>query len=287
VQAYVLIVSKKVLHVKRNESFILVPSEATFALGWLLISRREVAALAAVAAMLVPMLMLEGRVFSLPSLVEWGVESLIPGFADGNSRVQPSAATSRSDTRVGATRSADTVLAGTSDRSSRGGRSIPSDESRSVASSRGSRAATVRVAGVPRVRVPGVPGTSSSTGGPVPPTQGPTGGGEGSGSGNPGPGDAGTPAISVGVNGTTTTVSVEAGHSPTRATAVVSASTSGMSAAATVAGVSISAGATVPMDTGEASPPAVTMDASQVGVPAVTATVGSVAVSTPTGLTPS
>jgi hypothetical protein len=71
-------------------------------------------------------------------------------------------------------------------------------------------------------------------------------------------------------------VGVETGDSPATGTATVSASTSGVSVAGTVAGVSIGAGAVVP-----------TADGSQVAVPGVTATVESVAISTLTGLTPS
>jgi hypothetical protein len=277
----VLIVSRKGLDVKRNEHAVLMPGGATVALTRLSVSRRDVAALAAVAAMLVPLLMLEGRIFSLPSLLERGVESLIPGVAGGKSRVQPSAVPNRFGTLVGAVLNADVALSATRDRSNRGGMSVASQESRDVTSSRGSRAAAVRVPDVPRAPVPGVTvtspptGTSSPTDGAPPPTQGPSGGSGGSGPGGPDPGDSGTPAVAVGVDGTTATVSVDTGGSPVTGTANVSASPSGVSVAGTVAGVSISADATVPPD------------AAEVAVPVVTATVGTVAVSTVTGLTPS
>ena len=62
---------------------------------------------------------------------------------------------------------------------------------------------------------------------------------------------------------------------PVTGAASVSVSPPGVSAAVSVAGVSIATGATVPPDAGEAA------------LPAVTATVGNVAASVLTGLTPS
>lgn len=280
---------------KRNEDAVSVPPGATVALRKLSVSGREAAALAAVAAMLVPLLMLAGGVLSLPSLLERGVESLLPRLADGNSHRQPVAAPSRSGILAGAALNARVVIPGTSDRSSRGGASVASGESHRVTSSRGSRAASVTVPAVPPVPVPGgVTGSSPPAGGSLPPTAGPSGGGSGPGGPGPGgpgpggagPGDPGPPAVSVGVNGTTVSVNVDTGLSPATGTATVSASTSGASAAGTVAGVSISAGAALPTGTGAGPTAAVTVDTSQVAVPAVTATVGSVVASTLTGLAP-
>jgi hypothetical protein len=271
--------------VKRNEYAVSVPRGSTLAFRRHSVSGREAAALVAVVAMLVPLLMFEGRVLSLPSLLERGVESLIPRLADGKPHLQPAAEPSRFGTLVGAALNG-VVISVKSDRSSRGGMSVASEESHLVTSSRGSRAASVRVPEVPQVPVPGgVTGASPPAGSSPPPTAGPSGG-EGSGAGGPGPGgpgpggagpgEPGTPGVSVGANGTTVSVGVETGDSPATGTATVSASTSGVSVAGTVAGVSMGAGAVVP-----------TADASQVAVPGVTATVESVAISTLTGLTPS
>ena len=271
---------------KRNEDAVSVPRGATLASRRHSVSGREAAALAAVAAMLIPLLMFEGRVLSLPSLLERGVESLIPRLADGKPHLQPAAAPSRSGPLVGAALNARVVVSARSDRASRGGMSVASKESHLVTGSRGSRAAGVRVPDVPQVPVPGgVTGASPPAGSSPPPKAGPSGG-EGSGSGGPGPGGAGpggagpgepgAPGVSVGANGTTVSVGVDTGDSPATGTATVSASTSGVSVAGTVAGVSIGAGAVVPTDTGAVPTAAVTADTSQVAVPGVAATVGSV-----------
>jgi hypothetical protein len=245
--------------------------------------------LAAVAAMLVPLLMLEGGVFPLPSLLERGIESLIPGLGDGNnSRGEPAAAPSRSGTLAGVTAGAGVVLPARSGPSSRGGISVSvaSRTSLGATASRGARAAGVRARGVAvRVPAPGVTGTSAPTGGSPPPTAGPGDGGRGPGSGGAGPGEPGAPAVPAGVNATAS-VGVEAGSSSVTGTATVSASTSGVSVAGTVADVSIAADASVPTNTGEVSTPAVRLDTSQARVPDATVTVGSVAVSTAVGLTP-
>jgi hypothetical protein len=266
--------------VKRNEYAVSVPRGSTLAFRRHSVSGREAAALVAVVAMLVPLLMFEGRVLSLPSLLERGVESLIPRLADGKPHLQPAAEPSRFGTLVGAALNG-VVISVKSDRASRGGMSVASEESHLVTSSRGSRAASVRVPDAPQVPVPGgVTGASPPAGSSPPPTAGPSGG-EGSGSGGPGPGGAGpgepgTPGVSVGANGTTASVSVETGLSPATGTATVSASTSGVSVAGTGAGVSIGAGAVVPTDTGSVPTAAVTADTSQVAVSGVAATVGSV-----------
>ena len=268
-----------------NEDTVSVPRGATLAFKRHSVSGREAAAVAAVAAMLVPLLMFAGGVLALPSLLERGFESLIPRLADGKSHLQPAAAPSRSGMLVGAALNASVVIPVTRDRPSRGGASVASGESHRVTSSRGSRAAGVNVPAVPRVPVPGgVTGSSPPAGGSLPPTAGPSGGG-GSGPGDPGPGgpgpggagpgEPGPPAVSVGVNGTTVSVNVDTGVSPAAGTATVSASTSGASVAGTVAGASISAGVALPTATGAGPTAAVTVDASQVAVPDVTATVGS------------
>jgi hypothetical protein len=273
---YVLIVSRKGPHVKRNENAVLVPGGAPVTVKRLSVSGREVAALVGVAALLVPLLMGTAGVFSLPSLVERGVESLIPGVADGTSHMQPSAPPSRFGALAAAALNSAVALPATRDRASRGSLSVASDKARRVTSSRGSRAARVSVPGVPQAPAPGVTGPFPTDDSP-PPTQGQSGGSGGSGGsgpGNPGPVDSGTPAVAVGVNGSTATLSVDTGGSPVTGTASVSASPSSVSAAAAVAGVSNGTGATVPPDAGE------------VAVPAVTATVESVAASALTGLTP-
>jgi hypothetical protein len=274
----VLIVSRKGPHVKRNDNAVLVPGASHLAVKRFSVSWREVAGLAAVAALLVPLLMVAGAMFSLPSLVERGVDSLIPGVADGTSQVQPSAPPSRFGALVGAALNAEVVLPVTRDRASRGGRSVASDKARRVTGSRGSRAAGVSVPGAPQAATPGVTTPSPPTDDSSPPTQGPSGGSGGSGDSgprNPGSGDLGTPAVAVGVNGSTATIGVDTGGSPVTGSASVSASASGVSAAASAAGVSTDTSATVPPGAGE------------VAVPAVTATVGSVAASALTGLTPS
>jgi hypothetical protein len=265
--------------VKRNEDTVSVPRGATLAFRRPSVSGREAAGLAAVAAMLVPLLMFAGGVLSLPSLLERGFESLIPRLADGKSHLQPVAAPSRSGALVGAALSARVVIPVAGDRSSRGGASVASGESQRVTSSRGSRAASVNVPEVPQAPVPAVTGASPPAG------AGPSGGG-GSGPGDHGPGGPGPggggpaeprpPAVSVGVNGTTVSVNLDTGVSPATGTATVSASTSRASAAGTVAGVSISAGAALPSGTGAGPTAAVTVDTSQVAVPDVTATVESV-----------
>ena len=209
---------------KRNENAVLVPGGAHGTVKRLAVSRREVAALAAVAALLVPLLMVANGVFSLPSLVERGVESLIPGLADGSSHAQPSARPSRFGALVGAALSSEVVLPPAGDRASRGGRSVASHKARRLTSSRGSRAAAVIAPGVPQAPAPGVTGASPPTDdSPPPTTQGPSGGSGGSGGnggngdsgpGNPGPNDSGTPAVAVGVDGSTATVRVDTGGSP-------------------------------------------------------------------------
>ncbi|MDP9257050.1 MAG: hypothetical protein M3Q31_10900 [Actinomycetota bacterium] len=279
---------------KRNENASSVPRCATFVLRRHSISGREAVALAAVAALLVPLLMSAAGAFSLPSLLERGVESLIPRLADGQAPLQPAAAPSRSGALVGAALNARVVISGNSDGASRGGVSVASDESHPVTGSRGSRAASVKVPDVPQVPSPGgVSGSAPPAGGSAPATAGPSGGGSGgpgpggSGPGGSGPGESGTPAVSVAVDGTTGSVTVDAGISPATGTATVSGSTSGVAVAGTVAGVSISADAAVPKEAGAAPTAAVALDASGVAVPAVTAAVGSVAVSTLTGLAPS
>jgi len=266
--------------VKLYEDAVSVPRGGMLAFRRHSVSGREAAALAAVAVMLVPLLLFEGRLVSLPSLLERGVESLIPRLADGKSRPQPAAEPSRFGVVMGAALNARVAIPVTGDRSSRGGASVASGESHRVTSSRGSRATRVTVPEVPQMPVPGVTGASPPAGASPPPTAGPSRGG-GSGPGGPGPGGAGpgepgTPGVSVGANGTTVSVGVETGDSPATGTATVSASTSGVSVAGTVAGIPIAAGAVVPTDTGSVPTAAVTADASQVAVPGVAANVGSV-----------
>jgi len=82
--------------VKRNEDAALPPGGATVASRRLSVSGREVAALAVVAAIFVPLLLFAGRAMSLPSLLERGVESLIPGLADGKSQAKWSGKTDAS-----------------------------------------------------------------------------------------------------------------------------------------------------------------------------------------------
>ena len=113
---------------KRHDSA--VPGGAALALRRLAVSRPEAIVLAAVAAMLVPLLMLEGGAFRLPSLLERGVEFLIPGLADGNARGEPAVLPSRTGTLAGVTAGAAVVLPVRSAPASRGGISVASGTSR-------------------------------------------------------------------------------------------------------------------------------------------------------------
>jgi hypothetical protein len=283
VRRYVLIVSKKGLRVSFNDRA--VPAVA-FGGRRLSVSRRETAALAVVAAILVPLLMLVGRAVPLPSLLERGIQSLIPGLADGTARGWQAAAPSRFGTLPGATLNARVVLPVSSAPSSRGGISTASVRPHRVAGSRGARAADVRVRGIAaRVPAPDVTRTSPATETPTPPTSGPGDGGGGPGPGGGGPGGPGTPPVPAGVNATAS-VGVEAGPAGATAVAAVSAATSGVSVAATVADLSIGADAAVDSRTDEAPQAAVTVETGQAAVPDVTVTVGNVAVSTVAGVTP-
>lgn len=261
---------------KRSEDAVSVSGGATLALRRLSVSGREAAALAAVATALVPLLMLEGGVFSLPSLLERGVESLMPRLADGKPHLQPAVALSRFGTPAGVMHNTGVVVTAKSERAaSRGGVSVASDESHRVTGSRGSRAVSVSAREVPQGPAPGVavaspPAAGSPRAAPGPRGSGDSGPGGGAGpGGGPGPGERVTPAVTVGVNGTTATVSVDTGSASAKATATVSGSTSGVSVAGAVAGVPIAA------------------DAGQVAEPGVTATVGSIAVSLAAELAPS
>ena len=178
---------------KRHENAVLVPGGAHVTVKRLAVSRREVAALAAVTALLVPLLMVANGVFSLPSLVERGVESLIPGGAGGASHAEPSARPSRFGALVGAALNSEVVLTAPTDRASRGGRSVASGKARRVTSSRGSRAVGVIAPDAPQAPAAGVTGPSPPTHDSPPPTQGPSGGSGGSGgNGDPGPGTPGS-----------------------------------------------------------------------------------------------
>jgi hypothetical protein len=280
----VLIVSKKALHVNLNDSA--VPGVAVRARRPS-VSRREAAALAAVAAILFPLLMLVGGAVPLPSLLERGIQSLIPGLADGNARGRQAAAPNRFGTVPGAAVNVHVVLPVSSTASSRGGISTASVKPRSVTGSRGARAAAVQVRGIAaRVPAPDVADTSPATETPAPPTSGQGDGGAGSGPGGGGHGGPGTPPVPVGVNATAS-VRVEAGPAGATAAAAVSAANSGVSVAASVADLSIAADAAVATDPGEAPPAAVTVEATGLAaVPDVTVTVGSVTVSTVAGVTP-
>jgi hypothetical protein len=214
--------------------------------------------LAAIAVTFVPLLLFAAGALSLPALLERGVESLIPGLSDGNSRVQqPSATASYSGTLAGAARSgsfrANVVLPPSSDRGNHA-LSVGSSTSRHATNSRGSRAASVKVRGVIGVSVPPVTGTSPSTGGsPSSGAGGPSDGTGGSGSGSPGSAGTGTPAVSVGVNGTTTTVNVETADTNVTGTAIVSGSTPEVSAEATIGDASTGAGVSAPIASSEIS----------------------------------
>jgi hypothetical protein len=271
--------------VKRHDSA--VPGGAALALRKLAVSRPEAIVLAAVAAMLVPLLMLEGGAFRLPSLLERGVEFLIPGLADGNARGEPAVLPSRTGTLAGVTAGAAVVLAVRSAPASRGGISVASGTSLGVTGSRGARAASVTVKGVAaRVPAPGVTGTTAPTDSPPPPTAGPGEGGGGSGAGGgPGHRGPGTPAVTVGVDATAS-VGIEAGPSSVTGTATVSTATPGVSVTATVADVAVAASAAAPTDTGAVPTASVTLDPGQVALPDTTVTVAGVAVSTAVGLTP-
>jgi hypothetical protein len=268
--------SKKGLPVKRSEDAVSVPGGATSALRRLSVSGREAAALAAVVTALVPLLMLEGGVLSLPSLLERGVESLMPRLADGKPHLQPAVAPSRLDTLAGVTLGAGVVATARNERAaSRGGVSVAPDESHRVTGSRGSRAVSVSAREVPQGPAPGVAVPSPPAAGSPPVAAGPGGSGDSGPGGGPGagggrgPGEPVTPTVMVGVNGTTATVSVDTGPATATASATVSGSTSGASVAGSVAGVPIAA------------------DAGQVAEPGVTARAGSVAVSVAAALAPS
>jgi hypothetical protein len=299
----VLIASAKGLHVKRNGIPVFAPGGRSDGLRGRAVSRSDMAVLVAVAVTLVPALLLAGGALSLPYLLGRGIESLIPGLSDGNSRGQPRAPARSSSAAVPAERAwrfgASTVHAPINRGAGHSTLSAGSDTSPAPMSSRGARAAVVKDPGVTGASPP--TGASPSTGGSsAPGTAGPRDGNGDRGTGNPGPADDGGPGISVGANGTTATASAGIGPAAASATASVGANgatttlsagtqstsvsgtatvsgpTPGVSAEVTVADTAAGAGVDVAIAPGE-TPVAATVASVAASLPAAETTVGSIA----------
>ena len=236
---------------RRNEMF--TPVGASGGPSRLACSRSEVVSLAASALLLVPLLLLVGSAFSLPSLFGRGVESLIPRHSDGTASRQPAVPARPSVPLVRPERprpaSGSVLPPRIHHRPSLGAASSAPARATPVAASGGSRSTPAREHGVTEAPTTG---GSRSTKAPAP----------GGGSRPPDPADPGRavsrpPAVSVGVTGTTATVGVDTG-SPVPVTATVSVAPSSVSADVSVAGNTAAAGATAETDLSALSPPAVT-----------------------------
>ena len=216
--------------------------------------------LAAVAVLLVPLLLLVGGAFSLPSLLGQGAASLSPKVSQRTAGERGLAASGSLSRLVQPPPQGSQVAPPrTSHRAhppaARGARATTPRTTTPHNATRGSTRPTPN-SDLGITDAPTTGGTVAPAA-PAPATGTRSGGGAPPEPANPGPVDARPPAVSVAGNGTTATVAVDAGAAPV--TATVTVAPSGVTVEVAAAGETVSAGtATVTDLVDELLPPAVT-----------------------------
>lgn len=243
------------------------PARASHEASRLAVSRGEAGTLAAVAVLLVPLLMLVGGVFSLPSLLERGFASLSPKHSDGAAESGLAAPARLSRAIQPRPQGGQVAPPRTSHRSSLGAVSVAVATTPPAPTRGGTRSTPATEPGATDAPATGGSGSAS----PEVPTTG-TEAGSGGLPEPVGPGPVATrpPAVTIGVNETTATVGVDTGPAPVPASATVSVAPTGVTAEVNAAGAAVSASTTVATAVAELSPPAVTSVADPLVSTAVT-----------------